>query len=306
MRPRDQQLAATLDARLRSFDEQKHRLPGIRSAAARETFLEQLLESNHRVLYVERVRELRLSELRMDPGSDLFHPLKAAILKQEAGEVEEAFWLVFLFVHFGKSRRGGWRYAREVYGRVGEKGLWDWKSVSANPARFRKWLDKQQEFLRRRVPPGGFGNHRKYESLTTTGDTVETYVNWVGPPRTHQQLVAEAVQHAGGDPKRAFDDLYRSMDAVSRFGRMARFDYLTMLKKLGLAPIEPGLTYMQDSTGPKSGAQLLFGGKRTRTAAELEELVGELEADLQVGMQVMEDALCNWQKSPRRLIRFRG
>lgn len=306
MRPRDQQLGATLDARLRVFDEQKHRLPGIRSAAARETFLEQLLESIHRVRFVDRVRERPLSDLRMDPGSELFHPVKAAILKQQAGEMEEAFWLVFLFVHFGKSRRGGWRYAREVYGRVGEKGLWDWQSVSGNPARFRKWLDKQQEFLRRQVPPGGFGNHRKYESLSTTGAAVETYVHWVGPPRTHQQLVAEAVQRAGGDPKRAFDDLYRSMDAVSRFGRMARFDYLTMLKKLGLALIEPGLTYMQDSTGPKTGAQLLFGGKRTLTTAELEDLVGALEADLQVGMQVMEDALCNWQKSPKELIRFRG
>lgn len=306
MRPRDRQLRARLDASLRSFDERKHRLPGIRSAAARETFLEQLLESTHRVRYVARVRERPLSGLRMDPESELFHPLKAAILKQRAGDVEEAFWLVFLFVHFGKNQRGGWRYAREVYGRVRDNGLWDWASVSADPAAFCKWLDKQQNFLRRPAPPGGFGNHRKYESLSQTCAAVKTYVNWVGPPRTHQQLIQEAVQRAGGDPKQAFDDLYRSMAVVTRFGRMARFDYLTMLGKLGLAPIEAGLTYMQDATGPKSGAQLLFGGRSTRTAAELEELVAELEADLNVGMQVMEDALCNWQKSPRRFIRFRG
>jgi hypothetical protein len=306
VRPRDQQLSATLSSRLQSFDERKHRLPGIRSAAAQETFLEQLLESTHRVRYIEVIRDRPLSNLRMDPDSELFDPFKAAILKQRAGELEEAFWLVFLFVHFGKNSRGGWRYAREVYGRVGESGIWDWKSVSANPARFRKWLEAHKNFLRRQDPPGGFGNHRKYESLSNTGAAVETYVNLVGPPRTHAQLVAEAVQRANGNPRQAFDDLYRSMAVVTRFGRMARFDYLTMLGKLGLAPIEPGLTYMQDATGPKSGAQLLFGGKRTRTAAELEKLVGELEADLRVGMQVMEDALCNWHKSPRKLIRFRG
>jgi hypothetical protein len=178
--------------------------------------------------------------------------------------------------------------------------------VSANPTRFRKWLDANKDFLRRQDPPGGFGNHRKYESLSSTGAAVETYVNWVGPPRTHAQLVAEVVQGASGNPRQAFDNLYRSMAVVNRFGRMARFDYLTMLGKLGLAPIEPGLTYMQDATGPKSGAQLLFGGNRPRAASELEQLVGELEADLGVGMQAMEDALCNWHKSPRKLIRFRG
>lgn len=306
MRPRDRQLGARLDAALQSFAERKHPLPGIRSAAARETFLEQLLESVHRVRYPARVSELRLSELRMDPESELFHPLKAAILKQQAGDVEDAFWLVFLFVHFGKNQRGGWRYAREVYGRVGENGLWDWASVSADPAAFCEWFDEQSDFLGRKNPPGGFGNHRKYESLSQTCATVETYVNWVGPPRTHQQLIQETVQLADGNPKQAFDDLYRSMSVVHRFGRTARFDYLTMLGKLGLAPIEPGLTYMQEATGPKSGAQLLFGGKRRRTAAELEELVGELEADLGVGMQAMEDALCNWNKSPRKLVRFRG
>ncbi len=306
MRPRDRQLGERLDAALQSFAERKHSLPGIRSAAAREIFLEQLLESVHRVRYVAVVRERPLSDLRMDPGSELFDPLKAAILKQRAGEIEEAFWLVFLFVHFGKNPRGGWRYAREVYGCVGGNGLWDWASVSANPAAFSRWLARQQTFLKRQTPPGGFGNHRKYESLSSTGAVVETYVDWVAPPRTHQQLIAEAVHRAGGDPKQAFDDLYRSMAVVTRFGRMARFDYLTMLGKLSLAPIEAARTYMQEATGPKSGAQLLFGGKRIRTAAELEELVGELDSDLNVGMQVMEDALCNWHKSPKKLIRFRG
>jgi hypothetical protein len=32
----------------------------------------------------------------------------------------------------------------------------------------------------------------------------------------------------------------------------------------------------------------------------------ELDADLKVGMQVLEDALCNWQKSPAHFERFRG
>ena len=31
-----------------------------------------------------------------------------------------------------------------------------------------------------------------------------------------------------------------------------------------------------------------------------------LDADLNVTMKVMEDALCNWQKSPVRFVHFRG
>jgi hypothetical protein len=311
LRPRDRATAKRLDARLRSFDQRKHHLPGIRNPDARATFLEQLLESIHRVKYVSVIRDRPLSERRMDPDDELFHPLKAAILHQRRGEIEEAYWLVFLFVHFGKHAKGGWRYAREVYGRLGANGRWDWASVTANPAAFRVWLHAHQNDLKRAGAPGGFGNHRKYQSLSAyssigTGAAVESYVNWINPPRTHAEVFAQAVDQSNHNPRQAFDELYRSMDAVASFGRTARFDYLTMVGKLGLAPIEPGLTYMRDATGPRDGAKLLFGSKRRLNAAQLEELVGELDSGLKVGMQVLEDALCNWHKSPKRLVRFRG
>ena len=61
-------------------------------------------------------------------------------------------------------------------------------------------------------------------------------------------------------PRATFDYLYGSMDDVVSFGRTAKFDYLTMVGKLQLAPIEPGSTYMQGATGPYQGALLLFGG----------------------------------------------
>jgi hypothetical protein len=38
----------------------------------------------------------------------------------------------------------------------------------------------------------------------------------------------------------------------------------------------------------------------------LEEWLVQLGAGLGVGMQVLEDALCNWQKSPVQFKRFRG
>jgi hypothetical protein len=311
VRPRDRQLAERLNNVLVSFDQNQRRLHGIQNPQRRLVLVEQLLESIHRVNYVSVIRRRPISNRRGDPVDELFDPLGAAILQQQLGNLDEAFWLVFLFVHFGKSARGGWRYAREVYGRLGMGGRWDWASVSRDPAAFRAWLDAHQHTLRRPDVPGGFGNHRKYQSLgaysrTGTGAAVQSYVEWVNPPRTHVQLMNNVCAFAGNDPQQAFDHLYRSMSAVTSFGRMGRFDYLTMVGKLQLVPIEPGLAYLKDSTGPLDGAKLLVGGRRRLTTPELETVLVDLNRQLNVGMQVIEDALCNWQKSPRRFIGFRG
>jgi hypothetical protein len=99
------------------------------------------------------------------------------------------------------------------------------------------------------------------------------------------------------------------MDAVASFGRTAKFDYLTMLGKLGLAPIVPGRAYLDGATGPLRGAKLLFLGSPNAgglSTNELDTRVGQLGAALQVGMQEMEDSLCNWQKSPGRFEAYRG
>ena len=308
VRPRDRSFAAQIRHTLVSFDSEEHPLPGVRNAASLGTFVEQILESVRRVNYVAVVAGRNISELRADPSSELFDPLKGAVLKIRQNDIEEAFWLVFLFVHLGKHSRYGWHLARDIYGALGNTGKWTWNRVSTDPKAFREWLAANRPSLR-----GAFGNHRKYESLDAksgsgTGAAVESYVRWVRPPRTHKMLIEALRQSAGNDPKVLFNLLYESLNAVSRFGRTARFDYLTMIGKLGLAPVEPGSTYMQGATGPFSGACLLFNGsteKRTNRS-ELDSLVAELGARLGVGMQVMEDALCNWQKSPIKFVAFRG
>lgn len=309
MRPGDVDFANHLDAALAAFHQQQRAMPGIQHPAVRQVFLEQLVESVRRIRYTATLLQSKLSPLRADPTQDLFHPVKAAILHKRQGNIEEAFWLVFLSVHFGRNAHGGWRYAREIYGRLGDGERWDWESTSSKLAGFRAWLDAHQGDLRRPGVPGGFGNHRKYESLDAlssrgTGAAVETYVRWVNPPRSHQEMVEEAREQAGGDGRIAFDRLYRSMMAVASFGRLARFDYLSMIGKLELAAITPGSTYVSGSSGPLMGARLLFG--EAQSAAVLDGWLLELNSVLHVGMQVLEDALCNWQKSPDQFVRFRG
>ncbi len=313
MRPGDHKLAKQLEAGLLHFDQEIRQLPGIHDPSRREVLLEQMLESIRRIRYVSAISKRKISVRRADPNDELFDPLKATIIYRRLNQIDEAFWMVFLFVHFGKNARGGWRYAREIYSGLSKSVLWDWERISNNPTDFRKWLDEHQNELKREGVPGGFGNHRKFQSLDAykrngTGDAIESYVHWIGPPRTHQQLFDQALEHADGDPRLAFANLYRSMDDVASFGRLARFDYLTMIGKLGFASIEPGSTYLQNATGPFNGARLLFGNHLTTglTPEVLDGWLIELDARINVGMQVLEDALCNWYKRPDEFKPFRG
>ena len=297
---------------LKTYEVEKQTLPGIQNPNARTALVEQIIESERRVRFVGVIKSRPISPLRADPNSDLFDPIRAAAIHRSMGNIEEAYWLTFLFVHFGKHLRSGYRAIRAVYGALGERQRWDWETTSTNPGEFRKWLGENEKEIRKRVP-NIFGNHRKYESLSGqssqgTGEVIESYVRWVSPPRTHERLVREHYDLSRTNPYETFDSLFHSLKTVARFGRTARFDYLTMIGKLGLANIAPRTAYLKNATGPLAGARLLFRGSRSANlnAEGLENSLLDLDAHLSVGMQVLEDSLCNWQKSPDKFIPFRG
>ncbi len=306
MRPKDRKLAERIEIALREFDARIYPLPGIRNVSARRALTEQILESIHRVHFIAAISARDISPSRTDPANPLFDPIRAALLRKRQGRIDEAFWFVFIFVHFGKHLRDGWLLARQFYGALGEAPSWDWARTSVEPRALREWLAKSRNRI-----TGRFGNHRKYESLeawapTGTGAAVESYVDWVRAAGGHESLVRKAVYECANDRRKTFDWLYRSMDSVARFGRTARFDYLTMLGKTCLAPIEPGSTYMTGATGPFSGGCLLFGTPNSIGRVEMDERLVRLGDHLGIGMQVIEDSLCNWQKSPGTFVRFRG
>ena len=203
----------------------------------------------------------------------------------------------------GRHKRGGWNYARAVYGRLGDAILrWDWET--ADPNSFREWLSDNQTAIKTYGSPGGFGNHRKYQSLdaysgTGTGAAFESYVNWVALSGNHEALFAAALT----EPKvrDAFRILYHRMALVTSFGRTARFDYLSAVGNLGLAPIEPNSAYIQHSTGPIEGARLL--SESTTLPCRTTRQLGT--GTWGIDMQSLEDALCR-QKSAETFKPFRG
>jgi hypothetical protein len=173
---------------------------------------------------------------------------------------------------------------------------------------FRSWLDDNVDHIRSLTPRRGFGNHRKYESLGAwnangTGAVVASYVSWVGPGG-HDARIAQLVSGAS-TPAQAFEALYRSVRSVRRFGRTGGFDYCSTLANLGFVAMEPHAACLSGATGPLSGARLLLAEPGESPAA-LEASLTPLQAELGVGFDVLEDALCNWQKSPDVFKPFRG
>jgi hypothetical protein len=309
MKERDRIRAEALEAALIEHGQNRRPLPGIAGTRVRGVLVRQMIDSLHRVQYPAVVAARSVSSRRTDPSDpEYFDPVRAAAFHFHRGDVDEACWLVFLFVHFGKHARGGYRYIRDVYGRLGQGRRWDWPTVSRDVPGFLNWLADHHDEIRQQGGPGGFGNHRKYESLKPehTGRAVASYVAWINPTRGHQGFFDEMLEAVGRDGGIAFNRLYTSMSAVSRFGRTARFDYLTMMGKLGIASITPTSVHLSGATGPRAGARLLYGVGAEVRDATLEEWLRELDTDLQVGAQVLEDAICNWQKLPDRYRPFRG
>jgi len=314
MSPRDRARAQHLVQALMGYQSRLGSLPGLAGAGRLDALVAQFIDSLRRVEFAHHIRDARHDPARMDPASDLFDPLRAAVLRNRLGESDEAWWLVFLATHFGKHAVDGWRLTRDVYGKLGQDGLWDWATISRGPSAFRAWLITNEATLRgsdgvsRR-----FSSHRKYESLQAASDkgtanVVASYVAWVAPPRTHADIVRELHKAVGQDPQAGFAALYGSMNAVRRFGRLGKFDFLAMLGKLGIAPIDPGSTFLKGATGPLAGARLLFGGTPDADLSDhdLEAKLVGFGQESGLGAQVLEDALCNWQKSPNVYVRFRG
>lgn len=302
--PKRQAEADRLAAALSTYAQRHRPLPGVAPPGARDALVAQMVSSQRRLDHTRILLCRGQDPRRADPNDPMFDPERAAVVHLRAGRLDEAVWLIFLATHFGRHLRDGWRMLADVYSGLG-KATWTWDRVSRDPAAFRAWLTRNADRI-----GGAFGNHRKYESLngdraSGTGAVVESYIAWVG--RDHGAHIARLVREAGNDPNSIFDHFYRNM-TVARFGRLGKFDFLCLLGRLGLAPIAPGSPYLSGATGPRRGARLLFGGQTDAPlhVRDLEVWARELDDMLGVGMQVMEDSLCNWQKSPTRFVHFRG
>lgn len=280
-------------------------LKGLPDDKTVDTLAMQFIASLRREDYYRLVQRGTISANRADPNNGSFDAERAVAFHMQQNNIDEAGWLIFLMTHFGRRPDSGWKRLQDVYGQLGA-GVWDWPTVSANPSGFNQWLTANWTHV-----GGAFGNHRKYESLRPTAKrtvqrAVADYLTWIGPAG-HSAFFANTVIAAGNDPHIIFDYLYKHMK-INSFGRLAKFDYLSLIGRYRVAPIEAGSAYLSGATGPGNGARLLVDGAR-KSGSHLDVIQQQLDAldtRLKVGMAVMEDALCNWQKSPKKFVHFVG
>jgi hypothetical protein len=284
-------------------------LPGLVNDTARRVLASQIVDSQRREDYFHRIVQRTYTGAVADPALADFDPLKAAVFHWNAGNAEEAGWLIFLFVHFGKNRRSGWDYIRAVYGRNGQGGTWDWEQTFEDIISFRFWLGENEPDLR--ASSAAFGNHRKYQSISAwerngTGEAIASYVTLIQEVGSHAILFSDADQSSS--PEEAYDDMYHQLSSVVSFGRTAKFDYLTAVGRLGFAQITAGRGYLKNATGPLDGSRLLFGrsDEPKLSASDLEGKLHSLASAIGYGPSILEDAICNWQKDPQVFYSFRG
>lgn len=301
--PQRQQIAQ----RLTAFSQNVAPLPGLPTPVELEVLSRQIIASIRREEYFERIQNRGpIPARRADPNDASFEAELGVVHLIQSGHVDEAAWLIFLMVFFAKPEESGWTRLKDVYGMLGQ-GRWDWATVSANPLGLTAWLAGNWKNIR-----GKFGNHRKYESMRPNanrpiGSSITSYVAWVSASGGHVPHFAGLVQGAGNDPHVIFDAFYRAIP-VKGFGRLGSFDWVSMLARYGLIPAEAGSAYLDGATGPTYGAKLLFYNNRKANVsrAAVQNQLNELDQYLNVGMEVLEDSLCNWQKKPQQFKHFKG
>ena len=298
---------------LENYSTDIRQLPGINTSEAFNSLLLQLIESSKLFYYYLHISNQSFSDEYADPASENFHPLKAAVYFRDKNDVDEASWLIFLAVHFGRKPKSGWFLVKAIYGRLNNGLRWNWKNTSSNPKEFRNWLGNNQLNIKPVGSNISFGNHRKYQSLSAfstkgTGETIETYISWIKSHGGHKNLFFEASKLSMSNAFSAFDYLFNSMDCVRGFGRTGKYDYLSMIGLIRLADITPEHPYLKNSTGPMNGTKLLFLEDRTNQIdyKMLESWVIDLSNYTEIAIRIWEDALCNWQKNPTKFVKFKG
>lgn len=294
------------------IDQQLGPLPGIVTAQRKHCWAQQIVSSLRRISYTDTLLERRVCPSRCDPHSGVFDPVRGSLHLHRKGRLDEAVWLTFILTHFGKHAVDEWKLAENVYGSFSAGPVWTFTDYGADVVAFEGMLEANGDSLADASISGSFSNHRKFQSKkpAAIAKTLRTYYDWQTEFGGFRDRLVATHESVGQEPQAAFDALFKSMSGVFGFGggRLGRFDFLTMLGKLQLAPIVPGSVYLDKATGPLAGARLLFFGDRDHgiTGKALEHRVDELDSILCVGKQVIEDSLCNWQKSPDAYVYFRG
>ncbi len=227
-----------------------------------------------------------------------FHTSNPFVLTQRVDlSFQDKVWFIYLATYFGKSNRSGW----ELFKRAAFKkdlSLITFNQVNNNLEEYFEYL-LSFDFFKECT----FSNHRKFTAKSLLGHkglfiSIEFLVNNI-----HQFCPTNRME---------FHRMFLLANKIPNFGRLAAFDFSSSLAKIGLID-EPKSMYAENSTGPLKALELML--KLTNNEASVlsqKEFAVSLmcwfleNSNIFMVGQVLEDAICNWQKDTTKYRLYKG
>lgn len=200
-------------------------------------------------------------------------------------------WIIYLATYFGKSKKSNWTlFRRAAFNK--KKEFIKFESISKDKFKYYSYINSFDFFAN-----ANFSNHRKYTKKSISGRK--------GIIRS-VEYVLNNISEFSCSTTVSFDTMYKRAFNIPNFGRMATFDFVCMLCKCGMKVEEPLSMYHKHSTGPLKAIEqiLMLAGINSPTKEDQiifgNELLSWFRSNTEISMiaQVLEDAICNWQKSP--------
>lgn len=230
---------------------------------------------------------------------DFIHTSNPFVLAQRSDLDEmNKVWALYVATYFGKSDKSKWElFKRATFDNGGSIMLFE--NIQKDLDIYFKYLSSFDFF-----DGCSYSNHRKFTAKRLTGEK--------GVFESMEYFVKNIDQYLVKN-KTDFHSIYELAQKIPNFGRLAAFDFSSSLVKCGLNIEEPQSLYAEHSTGPLNAIGLLLrltnndssSKSKIKLSSDLMKWFIENTRIFMTG-QVLEDAICNWQKNTSTYIRYSG
>ncbi len=219
--------------------------------------------------------------------------------QRDSLSIQTRVWIVYLATYFGKSLKSKWLlFIRSAFRK--DRSLFLVEEIMEDRNSYFDYLRNINFF-----DSSSYSNHRKFTKKSLEGTkgflhSADYFLNHIGYFAFFT------------DPN--FHSVYTKAYRIPNFGRMAAFDFTSSLCKCGLGVKEPQSLYSSHSTGPLSALKSILslaGSPKNEKSDQIELgenllLWFEQNTNIRMCAQVIEDAICNWQKNTEVYKRYFG
>ena len=245
--------------------------------------------------YAEKAKKAEALEL---PYYDTYNPF--TLSQRDSLNLSSKVWYIYLATYFGKSNKSKWKLFNNAAFR-NDKSLIELSYILENREEYYDYLKSFDFFAE-----ANYSNHRKFTKKSMDGK--------LGVLSSIDFFLDNISQFTFSPDSAEFDLAYKRAMSIPTFARMSAFDFTSSLCKCGLNVDDPISMYHESSTGPLRALKdlLELSGQDGPSKASQIEFGNNLldwfigNSDIKVVAQVVEDAICNWQKSPNQYERYYG